>query len=175
LGLKKKKTIIVRPCTVRAEWPASSRNCDPAYLCQAVDALKDEFHIISIADLEDGKEWIDGDEPFAHEKYHAGELSLADILALLESSAGAIGSVGWLLPASMAYNLPMLCIFGGWGASNCPERLFDPRIDDKMIVKAMPENFCMCSRHDHKCDKKITNFEKHIDEFRKIARAGYRA
>lgn len=175
LGLKKKKTIIVRPCTVRAEWPASARNCDPKYLCQAVEALKDEFHIVSIADLEDGKEWIDGDAPFAHEKYHAGELSLTDIMTLLESSAGSIGSVGWLLPASMAYNLPMLCIFGGWGSSNCPERLFDSRIDDNMIVKAIPDNFCMCSRHDHKCDKQITNFEKYIDEFRSIARNGHKA
>ena len=100
---------------------------------------------------------------------------MTDIMTLLESSAGSIGSVGWLLPASMAYNLPMLCIFGGWGSSNCPERLFDPRIDDNMIVKAMPDNFCMCSRHDHKCDKQITNFEKYIHEFRSIARIGYKA
>ena len=52
LKKKRKPKILVRPCVVRSEWPASSRNCNPQYIQQAVDALKDEFTIVSIADLD---------------------------------------------------------------------------------------------------------------------------
>ena len=171
LKKKRKPKILVRPCVVRSEWPASSRNCNPQYIQQAVDALKDEFTIVSIADLEPGKEWLEGEEPFAHEKYHAGELSFPDIMTLLNECAGTIGSVGWILPASMAYRVPHLSIFGGWGSANGEQRVFDDRLDSSMVIRAVPDNFCMCSRHDHKCDKTISNFGGKIEDFKRLAKS----
>ena len=169
-GGGKKPVIIVRPCVVREEWRADARNPMPEYIAQACDALKDEFRIVSIADLEDGKEWVTGELPFAHETYHNGELSIVDLMRLMESASGVIGGVGWVTPMSMAYKTPHLCIFGGWGQANGPQRIFDPRVDTSHIIQALPDNYCMCDNKFHDCDKTITNIEGYIDDFRKLAR-----
>lgn len=172
-GLPVKPVLLVRPATVRREWPAANRNPRPEYLAAACDALRDEFRIISVADLEPGEEWLVGDAPFAHETYHHGELQLEDLLQVLEGSAGAVGGVGWLLPACVAYQVPMLCIYGGWGVYNSPQRLLDPRMPAGLVVNAVPDHLCMCSSNLHDCDRTInpTVLEASIERFKQLARA----
>lgn len=157
--------LVVRPCTIRHEWRADARNPNPDYLCRAVDALRHEYTIISVADLEPGHEWAVAPLPFAHETYHRGELLVEQLLGLIGGSAGLIGGVGWLLPAALAYQRPMLLIHGGWGHANGPQRIFDPRIDISRVVQAMPDNYCHCNNKLHDCDKTITQIDARIDEF----------
>lgn len=169
-GAESRPVILVRPATVRREWPAASRNPRPEYLAEACDSLRHDFRIISIADLQPNEEWLVGEAPFAHETYHHGELKLEDLMWLLESSAGAVGGVGWLLPASVAYQLPMLCIWGGCGGHNSPQRLLDPRMPTNMIVCAVPQPLCMCTNNKHDCNKTITDLEVSIERFKQLAR-----
>lgn len=169
-GVKRKPVILVRPPTVRTEWPATARNPLPEYVAAACDALRHHFRIISVADLKPGEEWLVGDAPFAHETYHHGELRLADLLELLEGAAGAVGGVGWLLPACVAYRTPLLLIYGGWGAYNSPQRVLDPRMPTEAIVQAVPDRMCMCQNNKHDCDKTISNMEAHIERFVQLAR-----
>lgn len=166
-------TLIVRPATVRSEWPAASRNPKPEYLAAVCDALRHDFHIVSIADLKAGEEWLVGEAPFAHETYHHGELAVTDVLGLVSTAAGAIGGVGWLLPACIGYQTPMLLIYGGWGAHNGPQRVLDPRMPTDHIVQVVPDNFCMCQSNKHDCDKTInpTTLEVSIERFKQLALA----
>lgn len=157
--------IVVRPATVREEWRADARNPLPEYLVRAVDALKDRFTIISVADLVPGREWAMEPLPFAHEQFHRGELPLEALLALVAGAAGVIGGCGWLVPAAVAYRVPMLLLHGGWGIPNGPQRIFDPRMDTSLIEQAMPDSYCMCNDRLHACDKRISGLDGHIARF----------
>lgn len=157
--------IVVRPATVRSEWRAESRNPHPGYLDRAVQALRDRFRIVSVADLQEGAEWPAEPLPYADERYHAGELSIEQLLGLVAGAAGVVGGVGWIVPAAVAYRVPLLLIFGGWGAHNGPARIFDAPMDVSLVHIAMPDRFCMCSTARHACDKRIEDFDAHADAF----------
>ena len=157
--------LLVRPATVRTEWVAESRNPDPTYIARAVQALRAQYHVISVADLAAGLEWAVGELPYADERHHAGELSVLELMALVAGAAGVIGGVGWLVPAAVAYKAPMLLIFGGAGIHNGPGRIFDPRMDISRIVQAVPDKFCICEGRQHGCDKTIRRFDAHVEEF----------
>lgn len=157
--------VVVRPATIRQEWRADARNPNPDYLCRAVDALRKQYTIISVADLKEGDEWAVEPLPFAHRRYHRGEMNVEQLLALVAGAVGVIGGTGWLLPMSLAYRVPMLLIHGGWGAANGPHRIFDPRIDISRVVQAIPDNYCNCNQKNHECDKSINKIDARIDEF----------
>ena len=162
--------VVVRPATIRQEWHAEARNPSPEYLASAARAARDAgLAVISVADLADGQEWALDPLPPADYRYHAGEFSVERLLALVAGAAGVIGGVGWLLPAAIAYRVPMLLIYGGAGGHHGPGRVLDPRLDISRIEQALPDRFCPCRDHAHDCDKTISNLERHIENWLRIA------
>jgi hypothetical protein len=157
--------IVVRPATVRTEWRAESRNPRPEYIAQAVDALRGRYRVVSVADLTPGAEWALEPLPHADERFHRGELDIEQLLALVAGAAAVVGGVGWLVPAAIAYRVPMLLLFGGWGMHNRPERIFDPRLDVSRIHCVLPDRHCLCSSAAHACDKTISNLDAHLERF----------
>lgn len=161
-----KKYIVVRPVTVRKEWAAESRNPLPHYVNEAAKAASDAgYHVISIADISPGDEWLVGDAPYCDESYHNGELSVKDLMSLVDGAAGVIGGIGWLLPASMAYGKRALMICGGQGGYNHPSKLVNGFEHDGMIKFAMPDNYCNCTMKSHNCSKHISDFEHTLNEW----------
>lgn len=162
--------VVVRPATIRTEWPASSRNPDPHYIAQAAQAAQVAgYAVVCVADIEEGVEDLVGMPPPADIAALHGEFDVDSLMGLVQHAAGVIGGVGWLLPAALAYRTPMLCIWGGWGTMNGPARVLDERIDSSALVQAIPDAFCMCNDRDHHCDKAISNFRRHVDEFLELA------
>lgn len=158
--------VLIRPATVREEWRADARNPLPDYLDMAAHAAgRAGYRVISVASLVDGKEWALQPLPFAHVRYHSGQADLNDLLQLVAGASGCIGGVGWLLPAAVAYRRPMLALYGGWGKTNGPGYVLDPRMDCSRITQAVPDNFCMCSDPQHNCVKTINNIGELIDCF----------
>lgn len=157
--------IVVRPCTNRIEWQALARNPHPEYLCRAVDALRSRYRVVSVADICPPHEVQIGPLPHADERFHRGELPVEQLLALVAGAAAVIGGVGWLVPAAIAYRVPMLLLFGGWGTHHGPQRIFDPRMDTSRIHQVLPDRFCMCAQRDHECDKRISDLDGHIQRF----------
>lgn len=168
--LKKRPYMVVRPGTVRHEWLAAARNPRPEYLCAAVEALRSEYDIVSVADLQQGEEYAIEPLPYGDETFHRGELQLESLLALVDGAAGVIGGVGWLFPAAVAYQTPMLLVYGGWGTPNGAHRIMDARMDTSRIVQAVPDSFCMCDDRFHDCDKRISTLDQHIEEFREMVK-----
>lgn len=158
--------VVVRPSTVRKEWPAGSRNPHRGYINRAaLAAQKAGYSVISVAHLEEGEEWPDDVLPPCNAEYLHGQIPLTDLLGMVQHARGVIGGVGWLLPAALAYRVPMLCLWGGWGLYNGPQRVLDPRLDTTRLVQAVPERLCMCEENGHSCDKTIPNLEERISEF----------
>lgn len=158
------KYAVIRPATVRSEWMAASRNTKPEYLAECAEKLLSEgYKVISVADLEDGQEWALEPLPEATIRFHKGELNIKQLLGLVQHASVVVGGVGWLTPASIAYQVPSWIILGGFGAYNAPENLFDAgRMDLSKVGYAMPDEFCRCRTGTHNCKKDISN---HAEKF----------
>lgn len=155
--------VVVRPATVRQEWRADTRNPDPNYIAIAAAYVKQlGYRVISVADLEDGKEWLVGNAPYADVRYHKGELPIEELLALVKGAAAVIGGIGWIVPACLAAKVPAWIICGGQGGFNAPELICPP---DSTITFAVPDNFCRCRNKQHDCNKGISNYGPKLAEW----------
>lgn len=156
--------IVIRPATLRSEFPASARNPLPEYLALAAEKLRKHFRIVSIADLQPRHEWTLQPLPYADETYHAGELGLEQLMSLVAGAAGVVAGVGWAAPAAVAYRVPLFMIYGGSGLYDGPDRVFDPRMPNELVHHAIPDNFCRaCSNRAHACDKRIRDIDRQVE------------
>lgn len=151
--------IVVRPATIRREWPSSARNPLPEYLATAAHMAREQYEVVSVADLVPKVEWALDPLPPADVTLHKGELNVEELMALVAGAAGVIGGVGWLVPAACAYRVPLLLFYGGCGQHDGPARIFDPRMPTENVTHALPEKFCLCGNRRHACDKRITGVE----------------
>ena len=157
--------VVIRPATVRKEWPAEARNPLPEYIALAASKLRAHFDIVSVADLSPGAEWALPPLPYADESYHAGELGVEDLMGLVAGAAGVVAGVGWAIPAAVAYRVPLFVIYGGSGVHDGPQRIFDHRMPTELVHHAIPDRFCLCANRSHSCDKRIGNIERQLDEW----------
>ncbi|MBE5252933.1 hypothetical protein [Mixta mediterraneensis] len=104
------------------------------------------------------EEWLVGEQPEADLQLHQGELSLTEMLALVEQAAVVISGVGWALPAAICYQTPVFIVQGGCGAHNAPHIVTDPEMDLSRVGWAQPDDYCMCASMDHDCSKYISGF-----------------
>lgn len=156
--------VVIRPVTVRAEWRADTRNPMPEYIAYAAkEARRLGYKVVSVADLEEEKEWAVGELPDADIRYHNGELSVTELLALVQGAAGIIGGIGWIVPASIASGVRSFVVCGGQGAFNAPDHIVPT--DQKSVTFAIPDNLCMCALKEHDCDKRISNYEQKFAEW----------
>lgn len=155
--------VVVRPVTVRAEWRADTRNPLPEYIALAAAEMRRHgYQVISVADLEPGKEWALEPLPQADISYHAGELSVEQLLALVQGAAAVIGGIGWIVPACIAAKVPAWIVCGGQGGFNAPELITAPCMDLSNITFAVPDAFCRCTQKQHNCDKRIPHYDQRL-------------
>lgn len=158
------KYALIRPVTIRREWRADTRNCQAEYVREAAMALKEAgITVVSVADLQNGQEWLVGDEPYADIRYHKGELTVEQLMALAKGAFCIVGPVGWIVPVSMAYKTPAWIICGGQGGFNHPSKLTHPNWGEHKTVFAHPDKWCMCKLKQHDCNKEISD---HDSKFR---------
>jgi hypothetical protein len=162
-----KPIALVRPVTERREWFNAARNPLPEHVAYVAAELLRDYHVVSVADLEPEVEWLVGDPPPAHERFHAGELGVAELLGYLRAARVVVGGVGWIVPAAIAAGVPLFCILGGQGGHNAPERITDPRMDLSHAGFAHPDNFCLCENMRHECDKRNRRLAEQWDAFRR--------
>jgi hypothetical protein len=149
-----KPIAVIRPVTLRKEWLNESRGPLPEYIGQLSETLMDDYHVISVADLQPGAEWLAGGlEPAAHTRLHSGELGVKELLGLVQSAALVVGGVGWIVPAAIAAHKPLFCVLGGNGGHNAPDRITDARMDLSHVGYATPDYFCRCALMQHSCNK----------------------
>ena len=149
---------VVRPVTLRRDWPNRARNCLPQYVAHAARSLRQAGYMtVLVGDCADGQEWALPPVPEADLVFMQGELDVLDLVALCRGASAAVGPVGWLLPMAMAVDLPLLCVLGGQGGPNDPSVLV-PAGQGRSVRFAKPDRFCRCSDRSHDCDKTISGF-----------------
>lgn len=149
--------IIFRPLMERSEWSGCrNRNPDPAtyldVLARARAALPDAF-VISIADLEPGKEWLVGPQPDVDLTLHAGELDFQGVAALWSVASLVISSPGFGIVLAQAVETPCIVVFGGYEGNYS----FDAgaRVTPTHTVG----RGCDCFSHTHQCRRSDDGIE----------------
>jgi hypothetical protein len=164
-NLDREPYILVRPVTRRTEWKSDSREPRAEYLCEAVEAMRPHYRIISVADIAPPHEVAVPPLPWADETYHNGEKTVEELLALVAGAAGVVAGVGWAVPACIAYRTPLFLVYGGCLGHNGPARIMDPRLDTSRIYGVMPDSPCHCRDSSHACTKSIADLDRHIEAF----------
>jgi ADP-heptose:LPS heptosyltransferase len=148
---------VIRPVTVRSEWRNEARNPRPEYLRWIARQLMDTHHVVVVAHLAQGQEWLEGELPDHHQAFLAGELPVLELLALVAAADLVVGGVGWIVPAAIAARTRAFIVLGGQGGHNAPEKITDPAMDLSRIGWAMPAAYCRCENMRHRCVKTIPN------------------
>jgi hypothetical protein len=78
-----KPICLVRPATLRNEWCAPARNPHPEYIARVIEAIRGDYFVVSVADLQDGAEYALDPLPHADLQLHAGELNVSQLLGLV--------------------------------------------------------------------------------------------
>lgn len=154
------KYAVVRPVSIREDWPNPGRNPLPEYIGRAASILKESgWTVVSVGDLEDGKENLVGEPIPADIRYERGELDTLDLLALIQNAGVVVGGVGFIVPAVVATQTPAVIVGGGQGACNSPKAVLDPRMDASRVRWIMPDQYCRCRKKRHNCNKTISDFD----------------
>lgn len=154
------KYAVIRPPTIRTDFYAPARNPDMKYIAEATEILKNNgITTVGVAACEPAKECLDGHAPPVDETFFDGRLASVSLMSLIEGASLVIGGPGWQVPASIAYKVPFLLIYGGALALNKPDRLIDERMGEVRYGAIWPDRPCYCADVLHHCDKIISNFE----------------
>lgn len=150
---KDRKIVVFRPLVDRKEWGGNQAR-NP--LKEAYKAIYDKVKasgafIVSVADLEDGKEWLAQEMPDADLILHKGELSVNQLAHLISKADMVLTSPGLAVVIGQAVGTPVVCVFGGYesgysfstGAEKTPTLCIEPKIP------------CDCFSHRHDCKKEI--------------------
>lgn len=155
---------VLRPVVLRTEWPNPARNPRPDYLVEATRALNAlGFYTVSVADIDGPKEvYVDGPLP-AGRHFDEGELTVSELLALIQGADLCVGGPGFLVPAAIAADTPLVMIGGGLGGHNAPEKIMEERMGLERVRTLLPDPYCRCQNRKHRCPKRIPDFRDRFE------------
>lgn len=158
------KIALIRPTTERKEWHNAARGPLNYHVNEVSETLASRgYYCISVADLSPGIEWIPDTEPFAHKKLHSGELTITQLMALVERSDIVVTGTGVISQAAFAYRRPVIFLGGGCGGSNHHEKITDPQIMDLSDCTFIyPDRYCLCQEMKHNCNKRISDLRQKV-------------
>lgn len=141
-----------RPLTVRKEWTgAQTRNPRPEHYAALFEAIREQFYVVSVADLVPGAEWIVGDELPADLKLHKGELDAEALFGVVARADLVFTSPGFGTVLGQALGRPGVTVFGGYEDA----RSFSVGAAYAPWLPIQPQHPCPCWSHTHACPKDI--------------------
>lgn len=161
LGITK-PIMIYRPLIERKEWGGcASRNPDFDSYHELFNSVRDDYFVISIADIVPDVEWIVSHPIQADVEFHSGEIEFEKLAAVFAEASLVYCSPGFAAVLGKAVSTPVITIFGGYENSK------SFTLGDAPYLGIDPINPCQCFSHNHPCDKRIdiTKAKQSIREF----------
>lgn len=143
--------IIYRPLVERKEWGGCrNRNPDAVAYGALFESIREDFCVVSVADLAPGVEWRVDRDVRADVEFHSGELSVRALAALWRRAALVFTAPGFAVPLAQAVGTPVVAVFGGYE-------------DSRSFMSGSPTPYlgidtvapCRCFSHTHSCNKSI--------------------
>lgn len=144
--------MIYRPLVERTEW-GGCRNRNPSHAAYAdlFRSIRDDFFVVSVADVAPGKEWIVGESVDADVQFHGGELDIEVLSALVARSSLVYTAPGFAVILAQAVGVPSVVVFGGYENS----KSFSAGASQAPYLGIDPVRPCHCFSHTHQCEKRI--------------------
>jgi hypothetical protein len=150
--LPNRPILLYRPLIERTEWGGcASRNPDFMAYRAVLALLRDQFFVVSVADLVPGKEWLADYPAPADLELHSGELTFEMLAALTRRAAVVLSSPGFAVPLAQAVGTPVICVFGGYENSSS----FSVGARYTPYLGIDPIEPCSCFSHTHMHRKTI--------------------
>lgn len=118
VGYPDKPILFFRPLTERAEYRTARRNPLHRAYARLFEAVRGQFFVISVADLEPGAEWLVGERVEADLEFHAGELPFTALAGLMWLSSLCYTAPGFAVILAQAVGTPVATVFGGFENSS---------------------------------------------------------
>lgn len=113
-----KPILVYRPLVERTEWNGcAARNPDHSAYAALFGSIRDRFHVVSIADLIPGIEWMVGHPVQADQEFHRGELPFEALAGLFSVASMAFAAPGFAVVLAQAVETPVCAVFGSYEAS----------------------------------------------------------
>src|SRR3546814_9509704 len=132
-----------------SDW--SSDVCSSDLYAELFAAIRNQFFVVSIADLQDGAEWIVGNRVNADIQMHRGELDFETIAALTKKAGLMFSSPGFAVILAQSVGTPRVCVFGGYEAGSS----FSAGAQWAPHLAIEPVNACDCFLHNHRSEERI--------------------
>lgn len=164
IGNPLKPILVYRPLVERSEWNGCrARNPDADAYHKLFMGITSAFHVVSIADLLDGKEWLSGYPIEADQTFHKGELEFEALAGLFSLASLVWCSPGFAVILAQAVGTPVICTFGGYerAYSFSAGARFSPYLGVEPIKPT--DSFTHDNRHDKRID--IVEARQRISEF----------
>lgn len=146
--------LVYRPLVARPEWRGSiARNADPDCYAKLFQAIRDTFFVISVADLEPGREWVIGPELHPDMAFHRGELTFETLAALFNQADLVFTSSGFAAILAPAVGTPVISVTGGYESVAC--HTGGARFAPYLGIGPKVECSCWTSQCRQPCDKSI--------------------
>ena len=147
-----KPLLVLRPLVSRTEWiGCDARNPDAEAYAALHATIREAFHVVSIADLAPGIEWLVGPRLPADQEFHAGELDIEAVAGLMGRAALVFCAPGFAIHLAQAVGTPVIGIFGGHESS----RFYQDGERFAPTLGIDPVHPCECFSKKHRCDKTI--------------------
>lgn len=146
-----KPLMFYRPLVLRTEWLNDSRNPDPRAYYELFSQIRDQYAVVSVADIVPGREWIVGQQIGADVTFHKGELTFEQMAGLVKLSALTYCSPGFAVILSQAVGTPVVSVFGGYDCA----KSFSAGAAFAPYLAIEPKKVCWCFRHGCPCSKDI--------------------
>ena len=110
-----KPILIYRPLTARPEWRGGQvRNANAEDYAELFTQIRDAFFVVSLADLEPGREWIVGPRLRPDVTLHRGELHFEQMAALFKHANIVYTSSGFASILAPAVGTACISVQGGY-------------------------------------------------------------
>jgi len=143
-----------RPLVARPEWRGSmARNADPAAYDDLYRSIRDQFFVVSVADLADGQEWLVGPETKVDLSFHKGELVFEALAALAQQSTLVFTSSGFAAVLGPAVGTSTISIVGGYEDPRCHDS--GAKFSPYLAIGPKAPCSCWTSACKRVCDKTL--------------------
>jgi hypothetical protein len=110
--------LVYRPLVERTEWNGcAARNPDADAYNALFQGIREKFHVVSIADLVPGVEWVTSRPMSPDQEFHHGELPFETLAGLFSIAAMAYTAPGFAVILAQAVETPVCAVFGSYEAS----------------------------------------------------------
>jgi hypothetical protein len=152
---KGKPVLIYRPLVERTEWRnGRQRNPDFDAYYDLLMTIRDrcDFHVVSIADLVPGVEWLSGHPIAADNEFHYGQLHIHLMAAMFARATLVYSAIGFAGLLAQAVGTPLVVVAGG--REDCRSH-YEPGTTRAPVLGIDPIKSCRCYDPAHTCDKRI--------------------